>query len=88
MTLKIKTNRNNVLGWWLILLVPSGICYIIMLVCTYILNDESLKSDTSFIITCGVAWGLGLLVLLFFKYYDRRLHVFSDDNIRVYEKKH
>lgn len=86
-TLKLKTNRNDILGWWLIFLVPSGICIIIMLVCTYCLNDEDLKSDTSFIITCCVAWLLGLFVLLFFKYYDRRLHVFSQDNIQVFEKK-
>lgn len=87
MVLKLRTNRNNVLGWWLILLVPSGICYIIMLVCTYILDDENLKSDTSLVITFGIVWGLGLLVLLLCKFCDRRMHIFSNDDIRVFEKK-
>lgn len=87
MTLKLKTNRNDKLVWWLLLLIPFGLSYIMMLIFTYCLNDESLKSDEELIIVFGIALGLGLLAILLYKFCDRRLHLFSKESIQVFEGK-
>ena len=87
MTLKLKTNRFNIWAWWLIFLVPEAICFIIMLYYTYIGNDESLKSDREFIILSGVFLCLAISAIIFYHFYDRRLHVFSNTCIQVFEKK-
>lgn len=86
MTLKLKTNRDSLILWIFPLLVIGVICEIALLIGILWGNDKSYSSK-SVSIALGVGLGICICGILICKFYDRKLHIFSNDSIQVFEKK-
>lgn len=85
MTLKIKTNRNDLIKWWIIPFAILGTVYIIMIIDVNFFNGERTPATEPLIILGAVFLSLYLLGLIFAKLYDREKYIFTNETIQIFK---
>jgi len=86
MTLKLKTNRNDIIVWWLPIFCLIAVCEVIFLVMMIVYHEKAAGSE-SLAIAIGVLLGIYLLIILLYKFCDRKQHIFTNIAIEVLSNK-
>ena len=86
MTLKLKTNRNDIIAWLLPLFIVGVICEAWLLIEIIFFNYNSLGGK-DIAIALGVFLSVCLLGILLCKFCDRKRYVFTSETIQIFKGK-
>ncbi len=86
MTLKLKTDRNCIIKWIIPWLIIGAVIYVFLMVDIYYNNNVG-SASKGISIALAVVLLLLLSLILILKFVKRKLHIFTEETVRVYKGK-
>ena len=85
MILTLKTNRNDLIKWWIVPFAIVGVVYAALLINIYCFDGVRTPATEPLIILGAVFLGLYFFCLVFAKLYDREKHIFTNETIQIFK---